>query len=497
MEHKEAQNLHANRRECALLKGDSPHPSRPHLPATVSQETWHRVHTLFRHLLSSANNNNEDLDIDPLAPVWSDALADLCLFARNAFAMDESNQDLANHVGIVTDITDTIRLMLRCEMTYVEAKRCGTVAGQALSNVATDNKAIQRQLMEGELRDCREPIESVYWYLLASTDRKTNVAGMMLVLNAVKDDAELTKLLCLSEAGQVLVRKIGEMFGDSCDDEDDEKTMMYVILAQVIGNGYLGLLLTSDSPLDAYGLLNALAVYCNENSGVSAGGGGGVYSKVVDARLLASIDRVLAKCHDLLQSVWQSAQTEDCNVDMEDIMAAHRSLAFTVSILGTITTDLEQRFAARILDSGIINQVVALLGLLSQNLPRIEKASTAPGNNGTLETKDDSIKRLFMFKGNLIQIIGNISYHNPSAQDLVRELDGLALVLDHMRIDENHPFIKEYAVVALRSLLENNAANQAYVSNMEAKGVVQDPKLASAGVQATLGPDGRLSVKKG
>ncbi|KAJ2827402.1 Ataxin-10, partial [Coemansia erecta] len=366
-----------------IVKGRLPHPSRPHLPATVSQETWHRVHTLFRHLLSSANNNNDDLDIDPLAPVWSDALADLCLFARNAFAMDGSNQDLANHVGIVTDITDTIRLMLRCEMTYVEAKRCGTVAGQALSNVATDNKAIQRQLMEGELRDCREPIESVYWYLLASTDRKTNVAGLMLVLNAVKDDAELTELLCLSEAGQVLVRKIGEMFGDSRDDEDDEKTVMYVILAQ---------------------------------------------------------------CHDLLQSVWQSAQTEHCDVDMEDIMAAHRSLASTVSILGTITTDLEQQFAARILDSGIINQVVALLGLLSQNLPRIEKASTTPGSNDTLETKDDSIKRLFMFKGNLIQIIGNISYRNPSAQDLVRELDGLALVLDHMRIDENHPFIKEYAV---------------------------------------------------
>ncbi|KAJ2128361.1 Ataxin-10, partial [Coemansia sp. RSA 678] len=121
------------------------------------------------------------------------------------------------------------------------------------------------------------------------------------------------------------------------------------------------------------------------------------------------------------------------------------------------------------------------------------KASTA----STLpETESGLIKRLFMFKCSLIQIIGNISHNNTAAQNLIRELHGLALVLDHMRIDDNHPFIKEYAVVALRSLLENNPTSQAYVSDMEAKGVVQDPKLASAGIQASLDSSGHISVKR-
>ncbi|KAJ2182637.1 Ataxin-10 [Coemansia sp. RSA 551] len=380
------------------------------------------------------------------------------MFVRNAAAMDQSNQAAANSADIVSDIISTIRVTLRCEMTYPEAKKCGAAAGQALSNMATNNKPLQRQLMESEIRDCKSPIESIYLYLLASTNSKTNMAGLMLILNTIKDDDSLSKLLCTTETGQMLAGRVGEMFGESNDDEADEKTMLYVILEEIIQRGHLTLLLTTDPALEAYGLLNALAVYCNENPGS-----------------LSADD------------------TELGDVGMDDIMAAHRSLASTVSILGTITTDIEQQLAVRVLDSGIVQQVIALLGLLSQNLPRIEKASTA----STLpETESGLIKRLFMFKCSLIQIIGNISHNNTAAQNLIRELHGLALVLDHMRIDDNHPFIKEYAVVALRSLLENNPTSQAYVSDMEAKGVVQDPKLASAGIQASLDSSGHISVKR-
>ncbi|KAJ2576830.1 Ataxin-10 [Coemansia sp. RSA 1807] len=483
----DAQKLHSIRHECATLKDGSPHPSRPQIPVVVGQETWSRIHALFRELLASANSNI-DLDIDPLAAVWSDALTDLCMFVRNAAAMDQSNQAAANSADIVSDIISTIRVTLRCEMTYPEAKKCGAAAGQALSNMATNNKPLQRQLMESEIRDCKSPIESIYLYLLASTNSKTNMAGLMLILNTIKDDDSLSKLLCTTETGQMLAGRVGEMFGESNDDEADEKTMLYVILEEIIQRGHLTLLLTTDPALEAYGLLNALAVYCNENPGSL------VCSQIFDMSLLTAIARILTKCHDLLQNVWKSADdTELGDVGMDDIMAAHRSLASTVSILGTITTDIEQQLAVRVLDSGIIQQVIALLGLLSQNLPRIEKASTA----STLpETESGLIKRLFMFKCSLIQIIGNISHNNTAAQNLIRELHGLALVLDHMRIDDNHPFIKEYAVVALRSLLENNPTSQAYVSDMEAKGVVQDPKLASAGIQASLDSSGHISVKR-
>ncbi|KAJ2800571.1 copper transport protein, partial [Coemansia guatemalensis] len=80
---------------------------------------------------------------------------------------------------------------------------------------------------------------------------------------------------------------------------------------------------------------------------------------------------------------------------------------------------------------------------------------------------------------------------NPVVQDQVREQDGLALVLDHMRIDENHPFIKEYAVVALRNLLEGNDASQDYVRHMGAIEAVQDPRMASAGFHTRIDENGQ------
>ncbi|KAJ1897670.1 copper transport protein, partial [Coemansia sp. IMI 209127] len=112
------------------------------------------------------------------------------------------------------------------------------------------------------------------------------------------------------------------------------------------------------------------------------------------------------------------------------------------------------------------------------------------------ESQATSIKRLFMFKCDLIQIIGNLSYKSTAMQDLMRELDGLSLVLDNMRIDDNHPFIKEYAVVALKWLLENNKASHDYVRGVEDGKLTLDPSIAASGIQVDVDDKGKLSLKK-
>ncbi|KAJ2456215.1 Ataxin-10 [Coemansia sp. RSA 2336] len=482
------QAIYSIRQECAALKDQSPHPSRPQAAKIVAEQTWLRIHSLFDQLISSANtaSSNEDMDIDPLAPMRSEALADLCVFVRNAAAMDPQNQTLAMSANVVDDVLATIRIMLRCEMTYAEAKQCSASAGQALSNLATNNDKLQAHLVDSELT--KPPIESIFWYLLSSFNSKTQMSGLMLILNTVKSSRLLVEKMCLSEAGQMLMNRIGEMFGEAVDDSD-EKDMMYVILSVVIEHGYLSALLTSDPELEMFGTLNGLAVYCNENTQPS------VYTRVLDATLLSALDKVLAKCHTLLQQVWQDSDTlesqDDSDISMDSIMAAHRSLSSTASILSSATTDMEPPFAARVLKSGIPKQVVALLGLFSKELPRIEKANQSSNADDT-----SPVKKLFMFKCELIQIIGNIAYKNKAAQDMFRELDGLALVLDHMRIDENHPFIREYAVVALRSLLNDNKENQAYINGMDAQNIANDYDLNQAGIQASLQPNGRVSINR-
>ncbi|KAJ2158745.1 Ataxin-10 [Coemansia sp. RSA 552] len=388
--------------------------------------------------------------------------------------------------GVSGDIVTTGQIMIQREMTYPEAAQCGTLAGQTLSNMITNNKAMQRTLLMRELLDLSLPYESIYWYLLVSTRSKTTMAGLVLILNSLKDDPELTRQFCTCKAGRVVAGKIGEMFGESNDDEAQEKTLLYVILSGIIESGCLELLLTGDPEFEMYGFLGALAVYCNENTDPVA------YERVFSEALLDSLCTVLHKCRDFLAGVWQN---DGDDTDMDAIIAAHRSLASAVSVLGTVTTDMTTRLASRVRQSSLIRQAVALLGLLSKELPRIEKASAGEAL-AQPASRDESIRRLFMFKRDLIMVMGNVAYGDRATQDLVRELDGLALVLDHMRIDENQPFIKEYAVVALRSLTEGNTANQEYVQGMTALEAVQNPELARAGIRTTIGADGRPSFQK-
>ncbi|KAJ2581900.1 copper transport protein, partial [Coemansia sp. RSA 1804] len=93
-------------------------------------------------------------------------------------------------------------------------------------------------------------------------------------------------------------------------------------------------------------------------------------------------------------------------------------------------------------------------------------------------------------------IIGNLSFKNIAMQDLMRKIDGLSLVLDNMRIDDNHPFIKEYAIVALKWLLENNKSSHDYVRSMEAGKPTLDPSIAAPGLKITVDDQNKISIGK-
>ncbi|KAJ2881197.1 hypothetical protein H4R27_004246 [Coemansia aciculifera] len=487
------------RQECAEYRQRSPHPSRPHLTASVDLATWLDVHRLFESLKISPVDVASDVE-DSLLAIQAEGLTDLCLYVRNTAAMVNSNQDVASDAGIVNDVRRTISDMVQREMSCSEAMRCATVSAQALSNLITGNRRLQQSLVEQELTTSVSTIDTVFYYLLASISSQTNTAGLVLLLNCLKDNSKTTALLCDTEAGRLISNKVGVLFGDNENDESDTKTMLYVILSQIIECGKLDMLLGGESEVLAYGYLDALAVYCNEHSAAAE------YEKVISKDLVAALTDVLSKSHTVLVHAWEgTADTlspehdTSGNADMDGIMDAHRCLAAIVSILGTITTDGSASIISWLLECETMHTVIALLGLLNKHLPRIETAQERQHNlptNGADPDNTESIKRLFMFKCDLIRIIGNIGHTSTAAQDLVRELGGLSLVLDHMKIDDNHPFIKEYAIVALKGLLHNNRASQDFVREMNVVEAAQNPELAKAGLQAFVNDDGHVSVKR-
>ncbi|KAI8324012.1 hypothetical protein GQ54DRAFT_316423 [Martensiomyces pterosporus] len=460
MDNDTIQKIQGFRERCMQLRQTSPHPSRPQIPTAVDPAAWSRVHSLFQ--MSAIGSLPDEGDV--LTALRSEGLMELCMFTRNAAAMDRTNQDSASAAGVVGDIRSVIFDLATKEITCPEAMKCVAIAAQALSNIITGNKQLQQSLMETELASARAPTETVYWYTLASVNTKTTMAGLMLVLNSVMGDDSLTKLLCSAEAGRLVANKIAEMFGDDEDDESDMKNMLYAVLSQIIQSHCLVPLLTNEP--SKYGFLDALAVYCNEGA-ETAGGWRAVISKD------------LIEVRATLTDIWE-AGAEISSADDSNVVSAHRCLASVVSILGSITTESDPEIAGWLAECQALHQV---------HLPRIERASEQEAREKG-GVKDDPVKHLFMFK-----VIGNVAYGNTAVQDLMRDLDGLALVLDHMKIDDNHPYIKEYAVVALKGLLQDNPTSQEYVRNMSAIEALQDPQLAKAGLRTSVDMNGRLLIQ--
>ncbi|KAJ8411171.1 hypothetical protein AAFF_G00171770 [Aldrovandia affinis] len=98
------------------------------------------------------------------------------------------------------------------------------------------------------------------------------------------------------------------------------------------------------------------------------------------------------------------------------------------------------------------------------------------------------------FKAHLIRLIGNLSHAHTDNQNKVREMDGLPLILDNCSIDSNNPFISQWAIFAIRILLEHNQENQEVVRALERRGVAEDSALREMGFQLEE-RDGRLLLK--
>ncbi|XP_009951410.1 PREDICTED: ataxin-10, partial [Leptosomus discolor] len=102
------------------------------------------------------------------------------------------------------------------------------------------------------------------------------------------------------------------------------------------------------------------------------------------------------------------------------------------------------------------------------------------------------------FKSHLIRLIGNLCYKNKENQDKVYELDGIPLILDNCSIDDNNPFVNQWAVYAIRNLTEQNERNQELIAQMEEKGLADNSALESMGLEVEKQDDKLIlrSVRK-
>lgn len=102
------------------------------------------------------------------------------------------------------------------------------------------------------------------------------------------------------------------------------------------------------------------------------------------------------------------------------------------------------------------------------------------------------------FKAHLVRLIANLCYRNKDNQDKIYELDGIPLILDNCSIDDNNPFLNQWAFYAIRNLTKDNERNQGVIANLERQGLADASALERMGLEVEE-HDGKLllrSVKK-
>lgn len=116
--------------------------------------------------------------------------------------------------------------------------------------------------------------------------------------------------------------------------------------------------------------------------------------------------------------------------------------------------------------SPLLPLLIELLKTSHKKLPRIQLKEFNESNDML------SYKSL---KTAILSLVSAIVAVNDASRDTVRELEGLAAILDCCVIDARNPFMKERAVLCLRYLLQNEK-NKEYIDQLKPQGVDERTK---------------------
>jgi ataxin-10 len=164
-----------------------------------------------------------------------------------------------------------------------------------------------------------------------------------------------------------------------------------------------------------------------------------------------------------------------------------------LEVLGEVTVYSSAWTTASSSEICHVEETSLLLEQILQELHRVWKARAEDVNmrdrltnavHGTIPEQFPS--EPFGYRSALIRIIGNMCYHHAIHQDLVREKGFLPLILNHCNLDDTNPLVREWSLVALRNLCEENEANQQYIQSLRPQGVESKVDLSNTGMKPVL-----------
>lgn len=155
---------------------------------------------------------------------------------------------------------------------------------------------------------------------------------------------------------------------------------------------------------------------------------------------------------------------------------------------------------ALLLTNNAVKQVLERSDILETLVPlfrAIHENTDSQVKLNSPRSQEQAIESIWDFPGAkllLIEIMTFISHKCFEAQEKMRELHGIELVLSNCVIDRLNPFIKEKSILCIKFLLESNMKNQELVRNLEARKAVNSDDLEKMGIELDI-KEGQVRLK--
>lgn len=138
-----------------------------------------------------------------------------------------------------------------------------------------------------------------------------------------------------------------------------------------------------------------------------------------------------------------------------------------------------------LLQTGLVKRLLKYLGELEP--PSTIRKSMAKGqgdNHPALENA--KVCPYIGYRRDLVAVIANCLHGRKKVQDEIRQLGGILLLLQQCVIDEDNPYLREWGLLAVKNLLEENEENQKEVSELEMQEPVITPEIANIGLKVEI-----------
>uniref|UniRef100_A0A3P8T601 Ataxin-10 n=1 Tax=Amphiprion percula TaxID=161767 RepID=A0A3P8T601_AMPPE len=402
--------------------------------------------------LQAASSDGEDLQSFTLQLQLT---AECFRAQRNSCVQSTRNQTLLRELGFIDVSLKLLNLLrpLNVESTdaIFEPLRCGI---QFLGNLAVGNQMCKDDIWQLSFPD-------LLLQLLSVEDEKT-VNYTSMVLHTCLDE---TKVEDLSNPQNIqLALRVMEL----CNTQPDLDwtvliaTQHFLRSSALVESMYSGM-----SHHERVTLLELLFAQLREEESEECG----VPPSV--ARFLASSFQ--QGCGAVLTLATGSASSDE-------VLQEALTVISLLDVLCEMTSDNKQFMFLQDHPDLVVTTVELLeqvhaIGKASKNIFSAAQSFSSFGP----DADSSSHSPVISFKAHLIRLIGNLCHGNTSNQDKVRELEGIPLILDNCNIDSNNPFISQWAIFAIRNLLERNTQNQKLVATLERRGTADYSALRELG----------------